>query len=52
MNSPFQYNKSFCKILEQNFKYAPESVMNHFGEDGHQAWAKILEKKVNIILDN
>ncbi|SVB71008.1 uncharacterized protein METZ01_LOCUS223862, partial [marine metagenome] len=48
MNSPFKEDDSFCKILEKNFKYAPKSITNHFGEDGHQAWAKILEKKVNI----
>ena len=52
MNSPFQYKDSFYATLKQDFKYAHKSVMNHFGEDGHIAWAKILEKKVNIILDN
>lgn len=49
MNSPFKEDDSFYKILEKNFKYAPKSIMNHFGEDGHQAWAKILEKKVRLI---
>ena len=38
-------------FLKKNFKYSPKSVTHHFGEDGHQAWAKILEKKVRLILD-
>ena len=52
LNTPFKNEDSFCAILGKTFKYAPKSATNHFGEDGQQAWAKILEKKVNLILDN